>query len=118
MGLQQDERRERTQNLLAHRRARLVGEVGGRWSEETRLSSASWPRRSPRRSCSSHAGERNKLARSGGAQLSCPAARAFVSSLLERRTAMGSDGATPVSHEVEGDFRGLKWMRRKVVASP
>ena len=30
---------------------------------------------------------------------------AFASSLLERRTAMGSDGATPLSHEVEGDFR-------------
>ena len=36
--------------------------------------------------------------------LSCAAARAVASSLLERRTAVGSDCATPFSHEVEEDF--------------
>ena len=92
-----------------HRRARLVvlvGEVGGRWSEETRffisqlvrVKSRAEPfvlRRRVEQACGLR----------WGAMLSCAAARAFASSLLERRTAMGSDGATPLSHEVEGDFR-------------
>ena len=48
--------------------------------------------------------------------LSCAAARAFASSLLKRRTAMGADGATPLSHESKGisgtQGWGLEWMRR------
>ena len=40
-----------------------------------------------------------------GAMLSCAAARAFASSLMDRRTAVGSDGVTLLSHDVEGDFR-------------
>ena len=39
-----------------------------------------------------------------GAMLSCAPARAVASSLLKRRTAVGSDCATPLSHDVEEDF--------------
>ena len=42
-----------------------------------------------------------------GAMLSCAAARAYASSVLDRRTAVGSDGVIPLSHDVEGDFRHL-----------
>ena len=97
--------------LLAghHRRARLVvlaGEVGGRWSEESRSFISQLAKAMSR-------AEQFLLRKRvepvwrlrWGAILSCAAARAFASSLLDRRTAMGSDGATPLSHEVEGDFR-------------
>ena len=107
---QYEERREHTQNLLApHRRARLVvlaGEVGGRWSEETRSFISQLAKAKSR---ADPFVLRRRVEQAWrlrwGAMLSCAAARAFASSLLERRTAMGSDGATPLSHEVEGDFR-------------
>ena len=113
MGLpsvQQDEERRRTQNLLApHRRGRLVvlaGEVGGRWSEKT------WSFISQLAKATSRADSfvfRRRVEQAWrlrwGAMLSCAAARAFASSLLEGLIAMGSDGATPLSHEVEGNFR-------------
>ena len=37
--------------------------------------------------------------------LTCTAARAFATSLLEMRTAHGADGAPPPAHEVVADFR-------------
>ena len=92
-----------------HRRARLVvlaGEVGGRWSEETRSFISQLAKAKSR---AEPFVLRRRVEQAWrlmwGAMLSCAAARAFASSLLERRTAMGSDGATPLSHEVEGDFR-------------
>ena len=96
-----------------HRRARLVvlaGEVGGRWSEETRsfISQLAKAKSRAEPFVSRRRVEQAWRLR-WGAMLSCAAARAF-------RTAMGSDGATPLSHEVEGDSRhsglALEWMRR------
>ena len=37
--------------------------------------------------------------------LTCTAARAFATSLLEFRTAHGADGVTPPAYEVVADFR-------------
>ena len=92
-----------------HRRARLVvlaGEVGGRWSEETRSFISQLAKAKSR---AEPFVLRRRVEQAWrlrwGAMLSCAAARVFASSLLERLTAMGSDGATPLSHEVEGNFR-------------
>ena len=86
-----------------------TGRPGGRgdWNGGQRrpvLSSVIWQRPSPgRNSFSNGAVLAAQMGRN--AMLSCAAARAFVSSLLDRRTAESSDGVTPLSHDVEGDFR-------------
>ncbi len=91
-----------------HGRVRLVvlaGEVGGRWSDETRSFISQLAKAKSRAEPFLLRRRMEQVWRlRWGAILSC-AARAFASSLLDRRTALGSDGATPLSHEVEGDFR-------------
>ena len=37
--------------------------------------------------------------------LGCAAAKAVAASLLEMQGCVGTDGASPAGHEVEGDFR-------------
>ena len=101
-------RKERTYPELLGRRARskllvLAVEVGGRWSEKTRMFLSSLARAKVR-------GE-NPLLRKRvqqawrlrwAALLSCTTACAVASSLLELP---GADGDTPAQHDVEQDFR-------------
>ena len=65
----------------------LAGEIGGRFSEETQTFIRLLARAGP--PCSI---------------LSCAAARAFASSLLERRGQPGADGDVPCDADVLGDF--------------
>ena len=82
----------------------LAGEVGGRWSEGSFISQLAKVKSRAEPFVLRRRVEQVWRLR-WGAMLSCAAARAFASSLLERRTARGSDGANPLSHEVEGDFK-------------
>ena len=89
-------------------RARLVvlaGEVGGRWSEETRDFLNQLARGKVRHE-PAILRRRVQLAwrMRWQAILSCSAAKAFAASLLELRGGLGADG-TPPSYEVESTFR-------------
>ena len=90
-------------------RARLVvlaGDVGGRWSEETRSFLTQLAKAKSR--------QEPPILRRRAEQawrmrwqsiLSCAAAKAFAASLLELRGGFGADGLTPLTHEVENTFR-------------
>ena len=90
-----------------HGRARLVvlaAEVGGRWSEEARAfvrQLATAKARSVPRILVGRA--RQAWQHRWSSMLACASARAFALSLLDRRPALGSDGATPSSSEVLAD---------------
>ena len=86
----------------------LAGEVGGRWSEESRkflnqLAEAK-ARREPRHLRSR---ARQVWRHRWASLLACSAAKAFALSLLERRSGLGSDGDTPFTSEVIGEHRHL-----------
>ena len=97
-------KKERTHPELIgpHARARLVvlaGEVGGRWSEETRSLLCQLARAKAR-------SEPEQAWRSRWAStLACSAARAFAASLLNLRVGGGADGNVPRTHEVVHEFR-------------
>ena len=104
-------RKERTYPELVcpRRRARLVvlaGEVAGRWSDETRrflsLLAKAKARGEPR--LMRRRAEQAWRMRWSGI-LSCTAARAFASSLLELCATAATDGPTPPTHEVLTSFR-------------
>ena len=103
-------RKSRTYPELVGPRARarllVMGvEVGGRWAPETRTFLSLLARARAR-------GESRLLQRRAeqawrlrwGSLLSCTAARAFASTLLELPGASGADGDTPQLHEVERDL--------------
>ena len=102
-------RKERTYPELVgdRQRAKLVvlaGEIGGRFSEEThtfiRLLA-----RAKTRSVPEPLRTRARQSSDGGCSTSaCSAARAFASSLLDRRGHSGADGTTPSDAEVLADF--------------
>ena len=106
-------RKERTYRELSgtQGRARLVvlaAEVGGRWSEETRCFISLLARAKVR--------SLPKIIRARAQQswhfrwgsiLSCAAARALASSLLESRGSPGTDGPTPSTSDVMCDWRHL-----------
>ena len=104
-------RPERTNPELVgtRRRARLVvlaGEIGGRWSEETRrflslLAKAKARSEPPILKRRAEQAWRMRW----GAILSCAAARAFAASLLELKHGGGVDGDVPSTHDVVNDFR-------------
>ena len=86
----------------------LAGEVGGWWSEESReflnqLAKAK-ARREPRHL---RARARQVWRHRWASLLAGSAAKAFALSLLERRSGLGSDGDTPLTSEVIGDYRHL-----------
>ena len=104
-------RKERTYPELVHprRRARLVvlaGEVGGRWSEETRSFLSTLAKAKAR-------SEPHILRKSAeqawrmrwGALLGCAAARAFAASWLELKHGGGADEDVPGTNEVVNDCR-------------
>ena len=103
--------KERTYPELVgpRRRARLVvlaGEIGGRWSEETRkflslLAKAKARSEPPILKRRAEQAWRMRW----GAILSCAAARAFAASLLELKHGGGVDGDVPSTHDVVNDFR-------------
>ena len=106
-------RKERTFPELVGRRGRarlvvLVGEVGGRWSFETRAFLSQLARAKSR-----HEPHilRQRVQQAWCSRwqaiLSCAAAKAFARSLLELREAVGADGDTPASHDVLRNFQGL-----------
>ena len=106
-------RKERTYpELLAPRsRAKLVVlalEVGGRWSTEPlafiRLLARAKARGQTR---IMHKRVEQAWRLRWLSLLECAAVRAFAASLLELCSSAGADGPTPLSHEVEGDFRVL-----------
>ena len=90
-------------------RARLVvlaGEIGGRWSEETRrflslLAKAKTRSEPPILKKRAEQAWRLRW----GAILGCAAARSFAASLLELRHGGGADGDVPSTHDVVNDFR-------------
>ena len=90
-------------------RARLVvlaGEVGGRWSEETRDFLNQLARGKVRHEPAVLKRRVQQAWRMRWqAILSCSAAKAFAASLLEMRGGWGADGDTPPSHEVESTHR-------------
>ena len=106
-------RKERTYPELSgtQGRARLVvlaAEVGGRWSEETRCFISLLARAKVR--------SLPKIIRARAQQswhfrwgsiLSCAAARALASSLLESRGSPGTDGPTPSTSDVMCDWRHM-----------
>ena len=104
-------RKERTYPELSGPRSRarlvvLAGEIGGRWSEETRrfLSLlAKAKARSEPPILKKRAEQAWRLR--WGAILGCAAARAFAASLLELRSGGGADGDVPSTHEVVNDHR-------------
>ena len=83
----------------------LVGEIGGRFSEETqtfiRLLARAKTRSVP---APLRTQARQSWAHRWSSILSCAAARAFASSLLERRGQPGADGDVPWDADVLGDF--------------
>ena len=89
-------------------RARLVvlaGDVGGRWSEETRsfltqLAKAKSRHEPPILRRRAEQAWRMRWQ----AMLSCVAAKAFAASLLELHGVLGADGVTPPTHEVVNTF--------------
>ena len=84
----------------------LAGEVGGRWSGET-ISFLNQFAKARARSESILMRKRVEQAwrLRWASMLSCVAARAVASSLLDFRRPHGADGATPPSHEVDWEFR-------------
>ena len=89
-----------------HTRAKLVvlaAEVGGRWSEETRVFSqlASARTRSELRLTRRRAEQAWRLR--WGAIWACAVAKAVASSLLDLLDSHGGDGKTPTTHEVVSD---------------
>ena len=104
-------RKERTYPELVRpgSRARLVvlaGEIGGRWSSETRTFLSQL--------AEAHSREEIPLMQRRveqawrlrwGSMLACASARAVASSLLELRRPHGADGEGPPSHEVDAEFR-------------
>ena len=103
-------RKERAYPELAgpRDRARLVvldGEVGGRWSEETRdlIQLARGKVRHEPAVLKRWVQQAWRMR--WQAILSCSAAKAFAASLLELRGGSGADGDTPPSREVEFTFR-------------
>ena len=104
-------RKERTYPELVTPRARarlvvLAGEVGGRWSEETRrfLSLLAKAKARSEPHILRKRVEQAWRLRWGGI-LACAAARAFAASLLDLRLAGGVDGDVPASHEVVNELR-------------
>ena len=104
-------RKERTHPELVgpRRRARLVvlaGEVGGRWSEETRRF-LSLLARAKARSEPPILQKRVEQAwrMMWGSILGCAAARADATSLLELKHGGGADGDVPLAHDVISEFR-------------
>ena len=84
----------------------LAGEVGGRWSEETRDFLNQLARGKVRHEPAVMKRRvRQAWRMRWQAILSCSAAKAFAASLLELRGGSGADGDTPPSHEVESTFR-------------
>ena len=83
----------------------LAGEIGGRFSVETqtfiRLLARAKTRAIPE---PLRTRARQSWMHRWGSLLACAAARAFGSSLLERRGQPGSDGETPPAVDVLGDF--------------
>ena len=106
-------RKERRYPELSGRHGRthlvvLAAEVCGRWSPDTvrflaQLAKAK-ARHEPRVLRES---ARQAWLRRWRCLLACSAAQAFALSLLERRDALGSDGATPTTSDVIGDCRHL-----------
>ena len=103
-------RKERTYPELVgdSQRAKLVvlaGEIGGRFSEEThtfiRLLARAKTRSIPE---PLRTRARQSWMFRWGSLLACAAARAFASSLLDRRGHSGADGTTPSDAEVLADF--------------
>ena len=99
-------RKERTypEFVGPRRRARLVvlaGEVGGRWSEETRRF-LSLLARAKARSEPPILQKRVEQAwrTRWGSILGCAAARAYAASLLELKHGGGADGDVPLAHDV------------------
>ena len=74
----------------------LAVEVGGRWSDQTRVFLSQLAR--------ARARQEIPLMRRGGL-LACAAAKAVASSLLDFLHSHGADGKAPLSHEVVGDHR-------------
>ena len=104
-------RRERTHPELVTPRARarlvvLAGEMGGRWSEETRrfLSLLAKAKARSEPHILRKRVEQAWRLRWGGI-LACAAARAFAASLLDLRLASGVDGDVSASHEVVNELR-------------
>ena len=104
-------RKERTYPELVGRRGRatlavLAGEVGGRWSGETR---SFLNQLAKVRARSESILMRKRVEQAWrlrwASMLSCVAARAVASSLLDLRRPQGADGATAPSHEVDREFR-------------
>ena len=113
-------RKERTYPELVGQRARtrlvvLAGEVGGRWSGETR-SFLSQLAKAKARQMPIVLRRRTEQAwrLRWQALLSCTAAKAFAASLLELRGGQGADGDVPWAHEVENTFKyaGLSGLGR------
>ena len=104
-------KKERTYPELIgpHARARLVvlaGEVGGRWSDETRSFLCQLARAKARSEPSILRGRAEQAWRLRWAStLACSAARAFAASLLNLRVGGGVDGDVPRTHEVVNEFR-------------
>ena len=104
-------KKERTYPELIgpHARARLVvfaGEVGGRWSDETRSFLCQLARAKARSEPSILRGRAEQAWRLRWAStLACSAARAFAASLLNLRVGGGADGNVPRTHEVVHEFR-------------
>ena len=102
--------RERTYPELVgpRRRARLVvlaGEVGGRWSEETRrfLSLLARKARSEPPILQKRVEQAWRMR--WGSILGCVAARVHAASLLELKHGGGADGDVPLAHDVISEFR-------------
>ena len=84
----------------------LAGEVGGRWSEETRDFLNQLARGKVRHEPAILRRRVQLVWRMRWqAILSCSAAKAFAASLLELRWVLGADGDTPPSYEVESAFK-------------
>ena len=78
--------------------AALVGEVGGRWSEETRRFISLLAKAKVKSEPANHEDKDDAI-------LSCADARAYAASLLELKHAGGADGDVPPTHEVVNEFR-------------
>ena len=107
--LPDQEKNARTPNSLGNARTRLVvlaGEVGGRWSGETR-SFLSQRAKAKARQMPIVLRRRTEQAWwfRWQALLSCTAAKAFAASLLDMRGGQGADGDAPWAHEVENTFK-------------
>ena len=104
-------RKERTYPEIVGPRSRarlvvLAVEVGGRWSSETRSFIAQLAKaRSRQEPLLLRRRAEQAWRMRWGAFLSCVAAKAVASSLLESPCAQGVDGDTPPSWEVEADHR-------------